>query len=97
VEGRFRDGIIKEEIFDEKGKKIRPHRRENKNSPRPHTLSYYKLNQGKYLIKKAVSLKNGDWGILYESLEIAGDYIQIQVVKCEGKLPIQYLQHISAP
>jgi len=97
VEGKCRDGAVKEEISNEKGKKLKPHKQENKDTPRPHTLSYYKLSPGKYLVKKSVFLKNGSWGILYESLEISEDCVKIEITKCEGKLPIQYLQHISAP
>jgi hypothetical protein len=97
VSGRFRNGMIKEEIFDERGKRLKPYKKEEHKKPRPHTLSYYRLSHGKYQIKKNVSLKNGQRGILYQTLEISEDGIDVRIEKCEGNLPKDYLQHISAP
>jgi hypothetical protein len=97
ISGKSRDGIIKEEIFNEKGKKLKPYKQENKSTPRPHTVAYYRLTHGRYIIKKAVYLKNKTHGILYQSLEISEDGIKLKIEKCEGKLPMTYLQHLSAP
>jgi len=97
VQGRCRDGVVKEEIFNEKGKKLKPYKQENKNTPRPHTLFYYRLDRGKYLVKKTVFLKNGSWGILSQTLKISENSVEIEITKCEGKLQIQYLQRVSAP
>jgi hypothetical protein len=95
--GRCRDGMVKEEIYNEEGKKLKPYKQENKNTSRPYTVAYYRLAPGRYTIKKTVTLKNGAYGILYQSLEISEDRIELMVEECEGKLPMIYLQHLSAP
>jgi PAB1-binding protein PBP1 len=97
MSGRCRDGMIKEEIFDQNGKKLKPYKREEQKNPRPHTLFYYKLNHGTYQIKKNVALRNGQQGTLYQTLEVLEDGVKIIMEKCKGNLTIEYLRDISVP
>jgi len=95
--GRFRNGVIKEEIFDGEGKRLKPYKKEEQKNPRPHTVLYYTLHHGRYRIKKTVTLKNGEQGILYQTLKVSEDGVEVIIEKCEGNLPMYYLRHISVP
>ena len=95
--GRCRDGEVKEKILRLDGKKLEPYKRERMHSPHPYEIHHYKLGQGKYLLIKEVYTKNRMYGILQQIIEINESGIHIISEEHKGKLPANYVKHISVP